>query len=143
MYNQGINNATITSTECIRQTNQVVWPTRSHLVDLHWLPVKYRITYNLCLMMHAANNRQCPGYIAELLAATYSVISRSRLRLASSNRYEVPHTRLKFGDGAFSIVRLTAWNSLRKKIMDIPGTERFKAKLKTYLCTLAYSNIYD
>ena len=27
--------------------------------------------------------------------------------------------------------------------MDIPSTERFKAQPKTYLCTVAYNNIYD
>ena len=33
--------------------------------------------------------------------------------------------------------------SLPKEIMDKLSTERFKAQLQTYLCTLAYSNIYD
>ena len=76
-------------------------------------------------MTHAANNHRCPGYIAVLLSATSSVISRSRLRSPSSNRYEVPETRLKLGDRAFSIAGHTAWNSLLKEIKDIPSTERF------------------
>ena len=115
----------------------------STIRDLHWFSVKYRITYKLSLMMHAANNHRCPGYIAELLTMTSSVISCSRLRSASSNRYEVPWNRPKCGDGAFSIAEPTAWNSRPKEIMDIPSTEFFKAQLKTYLYTLVYSNIYD
>ena len=70
------------------------------------------------------------------------VISRSRLRSASSNHYEVSRTRLKFGDRAFSIAEPTAWNSLPKEIMDIPRTERFKAQLETYLCILTYIAIF-
>ena len=115
----------------------------STIRDLHWLPVKYRITYKLCTMMHAANNHQCSGYIAELLTATSSVVSRSRLRSASSNRYEVHRTRLQFRHRAFLLAGPTAWNSLQQEITDIPNTEHFKVQLKTCLCTLAYINNYD
>ena len=113
------------------------------ICDLHWVPVKYQLTYKLCLMMHAANIHRCPGHIAELLIMTSSVISCSRLRSASSNCYEVPRTRLKFGDRAFSIAGPTAWHSLPKEITAIASTEQFKAQFKNYLCNLAYSNIYN
>ena len=28
--------------------------------DLHWLPIEQRITYKLCIMMHAVNNGTAP-----------------------------------------------------------------------------------
>ena len=30
----------------------------------HWLPVMYRITYKLCVLMHASVNGRCPGYFS-------------------------------------------------------------------------------
>ena len=51
---QGTNNAATTNTERRRQTNQVVWSISSTIRDLHWLPVKYQMTYNRCLMMHGS-----------------------------------------------------------------------------------------
>ena len=58
-----------------------------------------------------------------------SIISCSRLRSASSNRYEVPRTRLKFADRDLSIAGPTAWNSLTKEITNIPTAERIRLYL--------------
>ena len=36
--------------------------------DLHWLPVKHRITFNVATLMHQALHRRCPPYLADLVA---------------------------------------------------------------------------
>jgi len=44
---------------------------RDHVTDstikLHWLPIRARIQYKLCLLDHRALNGQSPNYVAELL----------------------------------------------------------------------------
>ena len=105
----------------------------SALRDLHWLPVNFRIMYKLCLMIQAAHNHRCPVYISRLVTSTVIIQSRSRLRSATSNRYEVPKTRLKFGKRAFSVAEPCAWNNLAEEITDICELDTFKSTLKTYL----------
>ena len=44
---------------------------RDHVTDatieLHWLPIRARINFKLCLLVHSALKGQSPSYIAELL----------------------------------------------------------------------------
>ena len=74
----------------------------STLRQLHWLPVQFRITYKLCLLMHQIHTSQAPSYLSDIVTQTATVSSRSRLRSGSSDRYEQPQVRLKFGQRAFS-----------------------------------------
>ena len=94
-------------------------------------------------MMHAAHrpNHRCPEYISRLVTSTANIPSHSRLCSATSNRYEVPKTRLKFGERAFSVAGPTAWNNIPEEITDIREIDAFKSKLKTYLFTMAFLNI--
>ena len=82
------------------------------LQKLHWLPIPYCITYKLCVLMHQVHTGRGPSYLSNLVTATADLSSRQALRSTSSNRYEVPRTRLKFGERAFSFAGPSAWNSL-------------------------------
>ena len=37
------------------------------LISLHWLPVRQRITYKLCTMMHSVFYSQAPSYISDIV----------------------------------------------------------------------------
>ena len=63
------------------------------LRKLHWLPIRYRIIYKLCLMMHNAHVGCSPCY--EMLTATAHMPNRNRLRSSASTRYELPALRRK------------------------------------------------
>ena len=91
--------------------------------------------------MYTAHNHRFPEYISRLVASTASKPSRTRLRLAISNRYGVSKTRLKFGERAFSVTEPIAWNNLPEEITDIREIDTFKSKLKTYIFTMAFTNI--
>jgi len=44
------------------------WPRNSRtpaLQQLHWLPIEYRITYKLCLIMHLMHTNRAPQYISD------------------------------------------------------------------------------
>jgi len=82
------------------------------LSQLHWLPVAYRITYKLCILMHLVHVGRSPSYLADLVTAIAKIPSRARLRSAASHCYELPSTNLKFGERSFSYAGPAAWNTL-------------------------------
>ena len=91
--------------------------------------------------MHAAHNHRWLQYIGRFVTSTANISSRSRLRSATSNRYEVPETRLKFGESAFSVTGPTAWNNLPEEITDNSEINTLQSKLKTCLFTMAFAKI--
>jgi len=109
------------------------------LRDLHWLPVQQRITYKLCLLMHLVHNDRAPVYLADSVTATANISRHTRLRSASSLRYEQPRTRLKLGERCFAFAGPAAWNSLLSYIREQSNTNTFKRHLKTFLFEQCYS----
>ena len=108
------------------------------LRDLYWLPVQQRIT---CLLMRLVHSNRAPSYLADSVIATANLSGRTRLRSASSLRYEQPRTRLKFGERCFVFAGPAAWNSLPSSIQQLSDTESFKRHLKTVLFQRCYGSI--
>jgi len=67
---------------------------------LYWLPVKQRIDFKLCLLVHLVINGRAPVYLQNLLTTTASVSGRASNRSASNNDFARQSTRLKLGDRA-------------------------------------------
>jgi len=103
------------------------------LRELHWLPVKSRIQFKLCLMMHMAHTGRCPSYIGDILQPVAAYSGRPGLRSASTAQYIKPKLRTVFGERAFSFAGPTAWNALPTHLHSIPSTATFKKHLKTFL----------
>jgi len=53
------------------------------LIQLHWLPIRYRITYKLCTLMHNVHIGKSPRYLADIVQPTSSRGTRSGLRVLS------------------------------------------------------------
>ena len=68
------------------------------------------IIYKLCVLMYQIHTGRSPSYMSSLVIATADISSRSGLRSASTNRYELHTTRLKFGERCFSHAGPKAWN---------------------------------
>ena len=102
------------------------------LHQLHWLPVRFRIQYKLCSIMHAIHAGRSPVYLMERV--------QNSLRSADSSLYVTPRLRTsRFGERAFSHAGPAAWNSLPVGIRDTPDFSAFKNKLKTHFFNLAYA----
>jgi len=71
--------------------------------QLHWLPLSHRIAYRLFFLMHLVHTGRCPAYPSSLVILTSDLASRQAIRSASSWRYEVPRTALKFGERARAV----------------------------------------
>ena len=70
---------------------------------LHWLPIKFRIRYKLCILMHAAVNDHKPEYINTLLVPVSTLRICERLRSTTSGAFYVPKTKTEFSKWAFSV----------------------------------------
>ena len=80
------------------------------LIDLHRLPVEYRITYKILLLVYKAINGFSPSYISNLLSFYTSSYS---LRSCSNELLQVPRSKLKsYGDRRFSNAGPKLWNSV-------------------------------
>ena len=122
----GLPQSTIVQLQWVQ--NAVVYLVSNHrlhnkvsasLCELHWLPIRYRCIYKLCLMLHNAHVGRSPHYITEMLTVTVHLPNRNWLRLSTSTRYKLPALRRKIGERAFLYSGPASWKSL---LSDITGT---------------------
>ena len=57
------------------------------LKQLHWLPVKQRVQYKLCMIMYSIHFGLAPLYITELVSTVAAQTSRPGLRSADTTNY--------------------------------------------------------
>ena len=80
-------------------------------LQLHWLPIMYRIDYKVILTVYKALHEQAPSYLVDLLCKVPS--SGYRLRSRTENNLIVPFAEHKtFADRAFSVRGPKLWNDL-------------------------------
>ena len=83
------------------------------LKELHWLPVVYRIQFKLALVMFTIHTRRCPDYLGDSVQACNSDPARTSPLGVKQRLYtDVPRTRTRLGDRAFSVAGPVVWNSL-------------------------------
>jgi len=104
-----------------------------HLRELHWLPVRSRIEYKLCLTMYNVPNDRCPSYLSDMLQLADTPLRPLRLRSADSSSYVKPRLRTKFGERAFSHSGPAARNQLPEHTRQLSSLSIFKRELKTIL----------
>ncbi|XP_059904412.1 uncharacterized protein LOC132454883 [Gadus macrocephalus] len=107
------------------------------LIQLHWLPVHYRIQYKTLLLTYKALHNLAPSYLCDLLQE-YTP-SRS-LRSTSAGLLCIPTSRLTtMGARSFSCSAPRLWNSLPPHIKQSDTITTFKSQLKTHLFKLAHN----
>ena len=108
------------------------------LFSLHWLPVRYRIDFKICLLTFKAIHGSAPSYLRELV-----VVKENRYRLKSSNQLLLcmPKgiTKKTLGDRAFAVAAPTLWNSLPEELRSKSDISHFKRHLKAHFFTKAFS----
>ena len=105
------------------------------LRDLHWLPVRQRISFKILLIVYKALIGQAPSYISELLL---NKVHKHTHNLRSSHDtllLQIPtcKTKITLGDRAFVCAAPKLWNNLPFEIRTSSSVETFKSRLKTYL----------
>jgi len=81
--------------------------------------------------------------LTDTVTATLRIKSRFGLRSASSDRYEIPWSRLWFGECRFSVAGPKAWNNLPTRLHQTRSTVTFKWHLKSVeLFEWAYISLF-
>jgi hypothetical protein len=105
------------------------------LKRLHWLPVHLRIQYKLLsTAFKTLKTDTAPDYLKDLLHKN----ERRCLRSSSSVKLDVPRTKRKVGDRAFSVSAPRLWNALPADLRNSDSLNTFKRGLKTYYFTQHY-----
>jgi len=112
------------------------------LRDLHWLPVRQRITFKTTVLVYKCLHGMAPQYLQMHCVPTSTVTSR-RLRSAHSGRLTVPRTRTNYGDRSFAVKGPWVWNSLPAELHTPDITlATFRIRLKTFLFYLLLLGLY-
>ena len=104
------------------------------LRSLHWLPVKYRVHFKICLLTYKALHEEQPVYLRSLIAI--SLPSRS-LRSNRGITLAIPRIKTNNGARAFSSCAPSLWNNLPLSVHSATSVATFRRRLKTYLFDLA------
>ena len=110
-------------------------PRRAHitpvLFDLHWLPVRHRISYKLLLIIHKTlHSSHSPSYLKDLLC---NYAPSRTLRSQNCVLLTEQRTNKTIGERTFQYHAPKLWNSIPQSLRETTQIEKFKRDLKTYL----------
>ena len=106
------------------------------LAELHWLPVRARITFKISTIVFKLQQNRHPSYLAELIQEHDST---RRLRSATQSLLIESDYRLKIGQRSFRCVATNTWNNLPDSLKLVNTLETFRKQLKSYLYDLSYN----
>ena len=106
------------------------------LSDLHWLPVRHRITFKIATVTFRVLQSQQPSYLSSLIPR---YLPARALRSSSSFSICVPPRKTTMAASkSFSSVVSNTWNALPNHLSSIPTLPVFRRALKHHLFLLAY-----
>jgi len=111
---------------------------RAALQTLHWLPVRQRITYQLCVLMHGVAFGYAPTYLLYATVPLSALPGKAHQWSADSGCFGVPRVSSTVGSRAFSVAGPQAWNRLPAALRHSDCVASFKRQLKTVLFMEAY-----
>ena len=103
------------------------------ICELHWLPVRKRVHYNLLLITYKTLNDSAPEYLVNQLQ---DYCPTRALRSVDQNLLSVKKTRINIGDRSFAVAAWVLWNALPYQIKKAKFIDFFKSMMKTNLFRL-------
>ena len=109
------------------------------IMELHWLPVRFRIKFKILLITFKILHGLAPSYLSSLI----SLRRPWRYNLRSSNdtlllNYPNFISKATLGDRSFTCVAPKLWNALRFDVRCAKSVDVYKVKLQTHLFSLAF-----
>ena len=106
-------------------------------IDLHFLPVRARVEFKICLLIFKAINCGQPHYLSDLLRP---YAPESNVNLRSSGRLNEPmFSSSTSSERCFEYYAPRLYNKLPDDIKSLNSVESFKKSLKTYIFRKAYN----
>ena len=106
------------------------------LAELHWLPVRARITSKISTIVFKLRQNRQPSYLAELIQEHDST---RRLRSSTQSQLIEPDYCLKIGQRSFRYVATNTWTNLPASLKLVNTLETFRKQLNSYLYDLSYN----
>jgi len=102
--------------------------------ELHWLPIRQRITLKTAVPVWKCLPDKAPRYLADLCIPVTSVEGRRQLHSATTGTLLLSRARTSTGQRSFAVFGPATWNSLPPSLR-IPelSLSTFKRRLKTQL----------
>ena len=108
------------------------------LFDVHWLPIRYRITFKICILVYQAYHRIAPSYLCDLIVP---YVNTRSLRSNDICLIEPCKPRIRsYGERCFKYAGPQEWNKLPIYIRKSSSLSILKTQLKPFLFRLAYPN---
>ena len=108
------------------------------LMNLHWLPIKFRGEFKIVLLVFNALHGIATCYIIDLLSFKYESTYQSRSYDLSL--LQVRKTNAKtLGDRPFKYAAPSICNMLPISVRQCKTLDSFKTQLKTFLCRKAFN----
>jgi len=112
-------------------------PSKPLLQQLHWLPIRERITFSLLFQVFKALNNLSPPYVADMLS--FQTAQRTT-RSSTQQLLSIPKWNNKTcAKRSFSVAGPIEWNKLSLDIRQKTTPKDFKRELKTYLFKKCYN----
>ena len=109
-------------------------------MELHILPIRFRILYKISLTIFKCIHGNAPDYPKDLI-----VLSQSQTGLCTSNCVNrlvpLPFPKYCKVSNAFRYSAPTVWNNLPLSIRSATSLSNFKLSLKAHYFNLAYENV--
>ena len=102
-----------------------------YLKKCHFLPVKLRVNFKICVLVYKCQHESAPEYLTELLQEKDSLESlrvykdRSLLKIENLNQLDYKNRR-------FSVIAPILWNNLPRETRESESLFIFKKRLKTF-----------
>ena len=108
-------------------------PMTPFLQKLHFLPIKYRLDFKICLLVYKCFKNLAPNYLKELIIPRKDTTFK-RTRLDFDKTWLNPHPleKLNYKSRCFRYAAPSKWNQLTPLIRESKTIEIFKTKLKTF-----------
>ena len=109
----------------------------STLLNLHWLPARYRIDFKILILVYKCLCGNAPEYLRDMIKP--KCIRRYSLMSSSEVFLETPIFRCStLGGRSFQSAGPRLWNKLPPHVRTAENLTSFKTKLKTYFFQLAF-----
>ena len=118
---QAVQNA---AARLVRGKNGFKGSTAEFIRKCHWLRVRERIVFKICLLVHKCLHGKAPKCLTEMLNYTGSL---------RTMKLEQPRYKSSFGSRCFGRVGPKLWNLLPLKLREEKDIDNFKKQLKTFL----------
>jgi hypothetical protein len=105
------------------------------LKELHWLPVQYRVTFKLAVLVHSVKNTSQPAYLRQLLQDYEPVRS---LQSSTKNWIFKTEAGTVLASRGVRHSAVYVWNNLPDNNREAKTCDIFKRKLKTHVCRLVF-----